>query len=718
MGLFSRVLAGGVREGELRWHPSNPAEGVLEMFDGGYDTAAGVTVTPARGLQYAAVYAAVRVLSEGVAMLPLVLYERLQPRGKQRAPGHSLYPILHDAPNPEMTAFEFRETMMGHLVLWGNAYAEIEYDRAGRVMGLWPLRPDKMKVKRKDKRLVYEYTLPNGRLAEPALQPDQVFHVRGLGSNGIVGYSPITLARQSIGLGLATEEFGSRFFGNGARPGVVLEHPGKLGDEAYGRLKTSWAGRHQGLKNAHRVAILEEGMGVKEVGIPPEDAQFLETRKFQVTEIARIYRIPPHMLADLERATFSNIEHLGIEFVTHSLGPWLKRWEQRIGLSLLTEAERQVYFAEHLVAALLRGDIKSRYEAYAVGRNWGWMSADDVRELENMNPLPNGEGGVYLQPLNMVDAGQMSALDEGESGDSLGDGEQGARWQGGKVAGGGESRDAESRIRLEQLERRAANSRHRLAGIYRRNLEDVAQRVVNREVNDVGNGARRILKAGANHDSPVQFEEWVREFYDEHLSFVNKYLGPVLASYGELVVADVEAEVGGVLEDMPGAEGRMDVFMGDYTESRSGVWVARNQARIIRAYRDAEDARITDSGIADSGSTDSSSADPLAAVEAELAAMKEKVAPQWAADQAIRANGAVTVAAFGALGVVRKRWMAFGENCPYCSNMDGVVVEVSGYFLKAEESYNPDGAPTPFVSRSNIGHPPMHTGCDCMIVAA
>lgn len=375
----------------------------------------GVNVTETSALRVTAVYACVRVLAETVATLPLVVYRRQKPRGKLRDPSHPLYTVLHDQANTEMTAMQLRETMMAHVLLWGNAYASIERDGAGNVVGLWPLLPDRTYVVRDDKtgKLVYITTLPNG---EQVLLPwDQVLHIPGLSYNGIVGYSPIQCAREAIGLALAAEEFGARFFGNGARPGGVLEHPATLSDEAYKRLRSSWESMHRGLNNAQRLAILEEGMQYKPLTIPPEDAQFLETRKFQVTEICRLFRVPPHLVGDLERATFSNIEHQSIEFVVHTIRPWLVRWEQAINMKLLTPLERRRFFVEHIVDGLLRGDIASRYNAYAIARQNGWMSANDIRELENMNPIPGGD--VYLVPLNMQDA---AVLEGGENNGTTG----------------------------------------------------------------------------------------------------------------------------------------------------------------------------------------------------------------------------------------------------------------------------------------------------------
>lgn len=396
--------------------PVGERRGITVVPDGlwrsaqlGQGTAAGLAVSPAKAMYSTAVYACVRILAETLASLPLPLYERLADGGKRRAVGHPLYSLLHDLPNPEMSSFELRETLMGHLALWGNAYAEVEFDRGGRPLHLWPLRPDRMQVERPfGGELVYRYSVgeeTDGRRESVDFADYQIFHLRGLGGNGIVGYSPIALMREAVGLALATEGFGARFFGNDARPGGVLEHPGVLGDEEHERLANSWESRHQGLEKSHRIAILEEGMKYNQIGIPPEDAQFLETRKFQVTEIARAFRIPPHMLADLERATFSNIEHQSIEFVMHTIRPWLVRWEQAIYRDLLLPEERGTFFAEFMVEGLLRGDLQSRYQAYSIARQNGWMSANDIRTLENMNVIEGGD--VYLVPLNMIPADQV-----------------------------------------------------------------------------------------------------------------------------------------------------------------------------------------------------------------------------------------------------------------------------------------------------------------------
>ena len=324
-----------------------------------------------------------------------------------------------------MTSFVFRETLMSHLLIWGNAYAQILRDRSGQVIGLYPLLPDQMSVHRSEKgKLFYVYNRyeeDNPNFQEKGsivLSQEEVLHIPGLGFDGLIGYSPIALAKNAVGMTLACEEYGASFFGNGANPGGVLEHPGILKDPA--KVRDSWNAVYQGTRNAHKVAVLEEGMSYKQIGIPPEEAQFLETRKFQINEIARLFRIPPHMVGDLEKSSFSNIEQQSLEFVKYTLDPWVVRFEQAFKKSLLLPEEKKTHFIKFNVDGLLRGDYQSRMNGYAIGRQNGWLSTNDIRELEELNPIPPEEGGdLYLINGNMTklkDAGGfMKTNQKGES---------------------------------------------------------------------------------------------------------------------------------------------------------------------------------------------------------------------------------------------------------------------------------------------------------------
>ena len=401
---------------------------VDKAADAGYSflfgrTTSGKPVNERTAMQTTAVYACVRILAEAVASLPLHVYEYRDDGGKKLVHDHSLYYLLHDEPNPEMTSFVFRETLMSHLLIWGNAYAQIIRDGAGRVLGLYPLLPDKMEVQRDDRgNIYYEYSRNSDEnpmfkeYGNIKLKAEDVLHIPGLGFDGLIGYSPIAMAKNAVGMTLACEEYGASFFANGANPGGVLEHPGVLKDPS--KVRESWNSVYRGVNNAHKIAVLEEGMKYQQIGIPPEEAQFLETRKFQINEIARLYRIPPHMVGDLDKSSFSNIEQQSLEFVKYTLDPWVIRWEQSLQRSLLLPGEKGKYFIKLNVDGLLRGDYQSRMNGYAVGRQNGWFSANDIREMENMNPIPDEEGGnLYLvngAMTKLADAGAFAGADNGQ----------------------------------------------------------------------------------------------------------------------------------------------------------------------------------------------------------------------------------------------------------------------------------------------------------------
>ena len=401
---------------------------VDKAADAGYSflfgrTTSGKPVNERTAMQTTAVYACVRILAEAIASLPLHVYEYQDDGGKKLVHDHPLYYLLHDEPNPEMTSFVFRETLMSHLLIWGNAYAQIIRDGAGRVLGLYPLLPDKMEVQRDDRGNIY-YVYSRNSDENPTfkeygnikLKAEDVLHIPGLGFDGLIGYSPIAMAKNAVGMTLACEEYGASFFANGANPGGVLEHPGVLKDPS--KVRESWNSVYRGVSNAHKIAVLEEGMKYQQIGIPPEEAQFLETRKFQINEIARLYRIPPHMVGDLDKSSFSNIEQQSLEFVKYTLDPWVIRWEQSLQRSLLLPGEKGKYFIKLNVDGLLRGDYQSRMNGYAVGRQNGWFSANDIREMENMNPIPDEEGGnLYLingAMTKLADAGAFAKTDTGQ----------------------------------------------------------------------------------------------------------------------------------------------------------------------------------------------------------------------------------------------------------------------------------------------------------------
>lgn len=396
MGILRRAFG---RRAELN---ESTGSGLIAMLrNGGLSmTVAGQPVTADTALGVATCFACVRVLAESSAMLPLILYRR-NGRNKDRATDHPLYTLLHDAPNDEMTSVQFVEALMSNVTLWGNGCARLVLDSNGQVREMWPLLSRYLTIERVSGELVYKYTAPDLR---QTFRRWEIYHVPGLTLNGVTGLSVLGYMRRAIGMGIVLDTFGEKFYENGARPGVVLEHPGVMGPDAAKTLRESWEERYGGVNNVNRPAVLEEGMKVNTFGMPMEDAQFIQSRKFQGEEIARMFRVPPHMVGILDHATFTNIEHQGQEFVTYSIGPWLNRIGKRVALDLLLADERRDYFAEFLTTALLRGDTLSRFNAYQTAIFSGWMTRNEVRGRENLNaedPLLD----EFLVPMNIGPAG-------------------------------------------------------------------------------------------------------------------------------------------------------------------------------------------------------------------------------------------------------------------------------------------------------------------------
>lgn len=676
----------GVGDSEQRNLSLTDAEGWKGLAGWWPKTAAGVKFTTEGALRYSAVFTSARILAGTLGQLPLNVYQRRPDGGRDRALDFYLDDLLHNRPNPLMSSFNFRVALQGHLALWGNAYAEIEWSLGGRVLNLWPLRPDKVEKidvveTPEGDRLLYHYRLPDAQLVK--IWQRNVLHLRYMSPDGIVGYSPIALHRQGVGLALAAEEFGARFFGNDARPGVVLRHPGQLSNEAHAHLKESWEARHQGLSKSHRIGILEEGMDLKEIGIPPEDAQYLEVRGFQRSEVYGIYGIPPHMTGDTEKSTSwgTGIEQQTIGFVVHTMGPWFACWEQGMDQSLMTAMERRRYYSKFLVKGLLRGDTAARSQFYREMLNIGVYSQNDIRRLEDDNPFEGGDR--RWMPLNMVPIEEAGRGLFG--GDDEEDEEQGAR----QLTDG--ARRALPAPRSEQRARQAAGMRHRLQAAHMRVYRDVAARLLRREANDVGNAARRMLQQRDLAD----FDAWLTEFYEDFRGVVADNMRPVAMAYAELVLNEVIAEVGGE----PIAEERLIGFVEEYLQAQGARHAGRNERRL-------RDILVSDAE------------DMLVRIEAELETWRaEERAQSIAFEESGRTGNAVAYFGYVALGVSLLRSVSIGKSCPYCRALDGRVISVTETFLQAGQAFQPEGAETPLTVTRSKKHPPYHGGCDCQVVA-
>jgi HK97 family phage portal protein len=483
---------------EKRSGVANPEKWLKDFF-GGRESHSGAVVNESTALSSTAVFACIRLLSDTLASLPCPVYKRMNPRGKERAQDYPLYKLIHTQANPIMPAFTWRETMMGHVLGWGNCYSEIEYGENGYPIALWPLRPDRTRPERdKVTKELYYVTQIDG--IEYKLPKNRVLHIPGLGFDGIKGYSPITLAREAIGLSMATEEFGARYFGSGAHPGAVITRPVDApvmeDQKSIEDLRKYLVDAYAGLGKSHRLMLLEEGMEIKNIGIPPEDSQFLETRQFQVTEIARFFGVQPHLVGDLTKSTNNNIEEQAIEFVVYTLRPWLVRWESYLNLNLIPEEHQSLYFCEFLIDGLLRGDAKSRSEALQIQRRSGIINANDWAEIENRNPLPGKEGDIYIVESNMQ---SLEYLVENP--------------------GGGSKSQTDT------------NSQKSLKKAYERLFSDALNRVFRRESVDI---QREVKKEG--------FENWVSDYYKEPPEFLEKNLLPIFLSYFEAKDGDITPE--------------------------------------------------------------------------------------------------------------------------------------------------------------------------------
>lgn len=641
---------------------------------GNNEAKSGIVVDEEKAMRYSAVHGAVKVLAESVASLPLNVYKNLEPRGKEKVKDHHLYKILHSQPNNIQSSYNYREVKMAHLALWGNFYAEIERNNRGEPVALWPIKPSVVKPRLNETKdeILYDIKTKKGQATFSRLS---IFHIPGLGFDGIKGKSVIGMAREAIGLGLVAEEFGATFFSEGAHPGGIIEYPGSLGDDAYNRYVKEMRQKYNGLGKSHKLMVLEEGLKYHQTSIPPEDAQFLQTRKYQVEEIARMYRIPPHMLADLDNATFSNIEEQNINFVVHTLRPWLVRIEQAYNMQLFSDDDE--HFCEFVVDGLLRGDIETRYEAYATARQWGWLSANDIRALENMNPLPDGQGDVYLVPLNMISAKDLTELNP-------------------------ENRKSKELLELDRpadeysaskrsydLAKRSAAGRRRYSLNYKPVFKRKAQAAIDFEVEEV----RKIIKESSGLTGLLTNLE---KFYDEYEEVFSKEMRPVIFDFGRSIADLAASEVD--LDEIDD----LDSFLEDYLENLTNRYVHFSENQLSALAQEVVDESKHYEEVAD-------------AVDNRLAEWEEKRAEKVAEEQVFKENGAVSKYVYVAAGITRLIWVAMGKDpCPYCLALDGKVVGINSNFVSEGEEIEVEGEET-FKSGGNKAHPPLHEKCQCGI---
>lgn len=639
----------------------NPAEWLVSAL-GMQPTQSGVDVSPNTAMQSTAVFAAVRLLAGTIASLPLPVYQRLDPIGKERAKDHTVYSLLHDRPNEYMSSFVFRQTAMAHQLLWGNAYAEIETSRRGDVKSLWLLPPWRVQPKKTTKgNIYYEVTLEDGQRKN--IQHYKMLHFMNLSTNGLQGLSCISAAsgKEAIGLSLAAQEFGARFFGGGANVGGFIKHPSKMKEGTYERYKKDFADKYAGLGKSHRVMLLEEGMDYVRAGIPPNEAQFLETRQFQIAEIGRIFGISQlHKLGDLTRATFSNIEQQSIDFVVDSIRPHLINWEQEINYKLFDSSERKKYFSEFLIDGLLRGDSEQRGKFYKEMFNMAAFTPNDILELENRNPYKGGD--KHFIQMNMV------AVED------LGQPQENQRSKHGKT------------------ERRSLATRQNVRESYKRLFEDATKRIVKRERADILRAAKKIF----NTRDTQTFRDWLEDFYEKHPDYVRKQFAPVVLALSEAIAKESALEINSETAMTPELEELANKHVDSLTQKFVGRSKGQVMAIVTESWEEGEDI--------------------IPALEQRFDEWEEKRAGKVSLEETVQIDGMISSAFYIASGFLL-RWVNSGDDtCPYCMELDGRVIGKDEYFIRPGEVLEPDQVEYVMDVRGPKMHPPLHPGCQCQLI--
>lgn len=646
----------------------------MDMQLNGQPSQAGIPINGDKAMAYSAVFNAVQVIAGSLASIPFILYQRIDEFAREQAVKHPLYPVLRYKPNSEMDSFTWREASMIHLLLWGNSYSEIKKDGMGRAVELWPMNPARVDIKRNGQKRLY-YELDEGAGKKRTLQAEQVLHIPGLGFDGRVGYSVLHLAREAMGLGLGMETFQARFYGAGTNLGSVFEHPGRLSEQSQENLKKSLTEKYAGLGNSQQAIILEEGMKYVKVGMPLNDAQFLESRTFQVVEIARWFNLPPHKLKDLTHATFSNIEHMQIEFVQDSMRPWFVRWEQAVFTQLLDEGEQQRLFAEFMIDALLRGDIVSRNQALSTQRMNGVISANEWRQKVNMNPIDGRAGDLLWQPLNMTDANEpdtiMGSQEPGEPTDE------------------DENNDEEenSRAEFERRVKRTIQSRRLVARSYKPLFARAVKKILAEEIPAIRKIAKRTLTRDA-----TDFIFEMNEYYKTFRAKIFREFSGVYHDFGEAIYPLAADEINSPLE----SPAEFTAYITEFVDHTTNRYIGSSAGQLTKIVREAEDFIVE--------------------IEARLAEWEE-VRPERTADREI-IDGETGFAqwVYFSAGFTTV-WVAIGKSCPYCASLDGMVVSRGGTFLSQGQDFQPEGAEEPLVVSANVSHPSAHQGCDCTVRA-
>ncbi|KKL91847.1 hypothetical protein LCGC14_1890610 [marine sediment metagenome] len=606
-----------------------------------------------------------------IGSLPWILYKRIDEKNKVRWVDHPLYNCLHNQANSEMTSLVWREISMNHLLLLGNAYSQIIRNAKGQTRELWPLDPTLIEIKRDENgKIYYELRVSAGK--NETFPAENILHIPGLGYDGRRGYSVLALAREGLGLGLSMETFQARFYGKGTNLGGVLEHPGKLGDIAHEHLKKSIKEEFAGINKSHGVFIAEEGMKYIKLGMPLQDAQFLGSRLFQILEFCRWFNLSAYKLKDYSNATFSNIEHLAIEFVQDSIRPWAVRLEQHVNWKCLKDDERKSLFNELLLDGLLRGDVESRNKALAVQRQNGVISANDWRAIENKNPLEGPAGDAIWQPLNMIDANAPPEEKPSED----------------KVE---EEPEEKKLISFESRASRAIKSRRRMAEAFKPLYRNMEKEILKKE----RAGILKIVKKTLTQRDADDFIFAIDEFYEKFRKFIHNQFAGINSEYGNAIYPIAAEEVNADVEQTA----EFAVYLNEFADHSTNRYVESSRGQLKQVVLKHREN------------------DPAEAVEKRLDEWDERRPDKVAGREVVDLESGIAQFVYYGAGF-RTVWVTFGKSCPYCMSLNGRTVSQGMNFLNAGQAFEPDGAVNgPLVVTQNISHPAAHSGCDCSVSA-
>jgi HK97 family phage portal protein len=630
---------------------------------GGETTASGKKVTEHTALNYVAWYACVNKIAKTMAALPVKTYERL-PRGKRLANDHYLYPILHDRPCPEMTAFTWKYVSGVHVLNWGNAYSSIVREN-GRVKELWLMPPWRVKPERANGKKVYRVQLPTG--GERVLLNDEVLHIMGFSTDGMIGKSPALMFRESIAQGLAMEEYGARWFGNGGVPVGALTTENKLTDDARKNMKESWQDTYGGLSNAHKVALLEEGTKYQQIGSDPETAQMLESKVFGIQEMARILDIPLHKVQELTHATFTNIEEQNIDWLVDCITPHTVNWEQQFNSTLFLFSEMGKYFSEFLISGMLRGNSQQRAAYYQTMFNVGAYSQNMILERENENPIDGGD--EHYVELNRIPISQAVKMEE-------------------------PPKRAEQRalsVLTETRNRRAAKERTRIRKSFKPVFEDFVGRIARRERNDILAKAKKMLATRSVSD----LSAWLEDFYRDLPDYIQKQARPAYEAF--------ITEINRSAAEQAGVDAA--------TKAELASWAKRYAEGLGTKYSRESLGELK-------GVLDILGDDPAADLEAYLTEREDTQPEKTWRHETVFIAGAVAGATWAAGGFTKERWVANANACPICQELDGVTTSISGSFVPSGTTLNADEEQGPVEIHRDIIHPPLHGACSCDIAPA